>query len=109
MGPTADTDTYVLCYICYLVKKIPACQAEFIVQNVETFSLHSVITCMCVFSANAQGLRQPIRRLDLWEKFKELKGNIILLQETHLVNKDLNTLKKEWNVDFFISGGEQKQ
>ena len=51
-----------------------------------------------------RGLRQPLKRIDLWDKFKELKCNIVMLQETHLIHSDINTLKKEWNVDFFISG-----
>ena len=51
-----------------------------------------------------RGLRQPLKRIDLWDKFKELKCNIVMLQETHLIQSDINTLKKEWNVDFFISG-----
>ena len=59
---------------------------------------------MNIFSANARGLRQPLKRLDLWKKFQELKSSVIFLQETHLVGKDVDQLKKEWNVEFFISG-----
>ena len=51
-----------------------------------------------------RGLRQPLKRLDFWDKFKELKADIILLQETHLVEFDLNEVKKEWNVEFLIAG-----
>ena len=57
-----------------------------------------------LFSANARGLRQPLKRLDFWKKFQELRSSIIFLQETHLVNKDKYQLQKEWNVEFFLSG-----
>ena len=57
-----------------------------------------------LFSANARGLRQPLKRLDFWKKFQELNSSIIFLQETHLVNKDKDQLQKEWNVEFFLSG-----
>ena len=46
---------------------------------------------MIIFSANVRGLRQPLKRIDLWDKFKDLKSNIVMLQETHLVNRDVNT------------------
>ena len=59
---------------------------------------------MNIFSVNARGLRQPLKRLDRWKKFQELKSSVIFLQETHLVGKVINQLKKEWNVEFFISG-----
>ena len=57
-----------------------------------------------LFSANVRGLRQPLKRLDFWKKFQELKSSIIFLQETHLINKDKDQLQKEWNVEFFLSG-----
>ena len=33
-----------------------------------------------------------------------MKADIICLQETHLIEQDLNQLKLEWNVEFFLSG-----
>ena len=36
--------------------------------------------------------------------FKSLKADIICLQETHLTQKDLNTLLKEWNIEYKLSG-----
>ena len=59
---------------------------------------------LTIISANVRGLRQPLKRLDFWDKFRDLKADIILLQETHLVELDLNDLKKEWNVEFHIAG-----
>ena len=56
---------------------------------------------LTILSANARGLRQPLKRMDYWKKLSELHCNIAFLQETHLIEKDMNVLKKEWNVDFF--------
>ena len=51
-----------------------------------------------------RGLRQPLKRIDLWDKFNELNCNVVMLQETHSTHSDINILKKEWNVDFFLLG-----
>ena len=56
-----------------------------------------------IISANVRGIRQPLKRLDLWNKFKELKANIVLLQETHLIQKDIGDVKKEWNIEYILS------
>ena len=53
-----------------------------------------------IVSANVRGIRQPMKRLDIWNKFKELKANIVLLQETHLIQKDLDDVRREWNIEF---------
>ena len=57
---------------------------------------------MNILSANARGLRQPLKRLDMWKKFQELNSNIVLLQETHLFDKDKDSLQKEWNGLFWL-------
>ena len=57
-----------------------------------------------IFSANMRGLRQHFKRVDLSDFLRKLKADIICLQETHLVQKDLNTLLKEWNIEYFIAG-----
>ena len=57
-----------------------------------------------IISANVRGLRQQFKRIDLFEYFKKSKTDIICLRETHLVHKDLNTLNKEWNIEYFIAG-----
>ena len=57
-----------------------------------------------IISANVRGLRQQFKRFDLFQYFRNLKADIVCLQETHLVQKDLNTLKKDWNVEYFIAG-----
>ena len=55
-------------------------------------------------SANIRGLRQQFKRRDIFDYIKNLKADIICLQETHLIQKDFNMLSKEWNVDYFIAG-----
>ena len=40
----------------------------------------------------------------MWLNFKRLGADIICLQETHLTNNDRDTLIKEWNIEFIISG-----
>ena len=57
-----------------------------------------------IISANVRGLRQQFKRIDLFNYFKKLKADIVCLQETHLIQKDLNTIRKEWNIEYFIAG-----
>ena len=57
-----------------------------------------------VISANVRGLRQSIKRKDLLDYFKLQKPDIICLQETHLVQEDINMLIKEWNIEYFVAG-----
>ena len=57
-----------------------------------------------IFSANIRGLRQQFKRRDIFVYIKNLKSDIICLQETHLVQKDLTMLSKEWNLDYYIAG-----
>ena len=33
-----------------------------------------------------------------------MKLDIMLLQETHLIESDINDLKKEWNINYYIAG-----
>ena len=47
-----------------------------------------------IFSANIRGLRQQFKRRDIFDYIKNLKSDIICLQETHLVQKDLTMLSK---------------
>ena len=56
-----------------------------------------------IVSANVRGIRQTLKRIDIWNKLKELNANIVLLQETHLMKKDLNDVRKEWNIEFILS------
>ena len=55
-----------------------------------------------IVSANVRGIRQTLKRIDIWNKLKELNANIVLLQETHLMKKDLNDVRKEWNIEFIL-------
>ena len=65
--------------------------------NMETIQIESI---------NCRGLRDRNKRLDILEKAKEEKVNILCLQETHLIDTDINQLKQDWNIDYFISGTE---
>ena len=42
--------------------------------------------------------------MDIFDYIKGLKADIICLQETHLVQKDINILSKEWNIDYYLAG-----
>ena len=54
--------------------------------------------CQCARIATAP------KRLDLWCKFKEMKADLVFLQETHLVEDDIEKLKREWNISIYLSG-----
>ena len=61
-------------------------------------------SCLNILSANIRGLRDGGKRGDMWLNFQKSGGDIICLQETHLIEEDLDTLVKEWNIEFIISG-----
>ena len=57
-----------------------------------------------ILSANVRELRQVLKRTDLFDYFKNQKADILCLQETHLVNEDINTIIKDWNITYYLSG-----
>ena len=57
-----------------------------------------------IISTNVRGLRQVKKRGDFWLKYKELKADVICLQETHLVEADIHDLKLEWNIEYLLGG-----
>ena len=57
-----------------------------------------------VLSANCQGLRDKTKRADVINYLEGLGGNIICLQETHWVNKDIGSVKNIWKGECFING-----
>ena len=59
-------------------------------------------------SINCRGLRDHKKRIDFFSKAKEKHINILCLQETHIINNDLETLKEEWNINFYIAGRDTK-
>ena len=61
-------------------------------------------SCLNILSANIRGLRDWGKRGDMWLNFQKSGMDIICLQETHLIEEYLDTLVKEWNIEFIISG-----
>ena len=59
---------------------------------------------MRVLSANCQGLGNYIKRRDVLDYFYNLPANIVFLQDTHWIDKDLKSIKQVWNGDCFVSG-----
>ena len=55
-------------------------------------------------SANCQGLRDKIKRLDVWNYLLKFNPNVICLQDTHLTPNDENQLKLMSNCHCLISG-----
>ena len=58
-------------------------------------------------SINCRGLRNKQKRNDIFNKAVKERVNILCLQETHLIDEDINTLKNEWNVHYIIGGSEK--
>ena len=56
---------------------------------------------------NCRVIRDSIKRADILDKARSRNSNIICLQETHIIGSDLNLLRKEWNVKYFISGNKR--
>ena len=59
-----------------------------------------------VLSANCQGLQNLQKRRDILLYFKEMRANIVCLQDTHWVEKDLSKVRELWGHECFISGSK---
>ena len=59
-----------------------------------------------VLSANCQGLQNFQKRRDVLMYFKEMNANIVCLQDTHWVEKDIRKVKEIWGLECFISGAK---
>ena len=64
------------------------------------------MTSIKIDSINCRGIRQREKRIDIFNKAREEHLSILCLQETHIKSEDLNMLRDDWNVNFFISGKE---
>ena len=51
-------------------------------------------------------MRNREKRADIFHKAKEEHINILCLQEKHITNDDINTIKEDCSVTFYISGRE---
>ena len=49
-----------------------------------------------VLSANCQGLQDLKKRCDVLSYFKDRNADIICLEDTHLIEKDYDNVKKIW-------------
>ena len=57
-----------------------------------------------IISANCQGLRDSSKRADVLNYLQQKKPNIICLQDTHLISKDINSLRSLSKCECLISG-----
>ena len=73
-------------------------------RNIPSFQLIMASDVVRLISVNIRGLRQQFKRNDIFDYIKNLKADIICLQETHLVQKYLNILKRDWNIDYYLAG-----
>ena len=55
---------------------------------------------------NTQGLRNRFKRYDVLKYLKDLNANIISLQDTHLTDKDLQTILDEWEGEIILHGNK---
>ena len=56
-----------------------------------------------VLSANCQGLRNLEKRLDVLSYLKNTNASIVCLQDTHLLEMDISSVKQIWN-DCYLHG-----
>ena len=56
-----------------------------------------------VLSANCQGLRTYEKRIDVLSYMKETRASIVCLQDTHLTEREINSVKQIWQ-DCYING-----
>ena len=65
------------------------------------------MTTLKIESLNCRGIRDSVKRADILDRARLSNANIICLEETHIIGRDLNFLRKEWNVKYFISGSQR--
>ena len=57
---------------------------------------------------NVQGMRNPKKRKALFRQFNLQNINIIALQETYLLDEDIEVIEKEWQGTFHLSQGTKR-
>ena len=62
---------------------------------------------LSILSLNARGLRQKIKRENLFYWLKEKNAGIIFLQETYWTEELLSTVEKEWGAKILLCQGTQ--
>ena len=60
-----------------------------------------------ICSFNASGLRVKEKLSTLLDYFKQINADVILLQETHLIQDDRGYLDKEWGYDYHLYGNSK--
>ena len=62
-------------------------------------------TNLSILTMNVRGIRNTKKRKSLFQMFRQGRYDIIALQETHLVETDVEILKREWGENFHLSAG----
>ena len=57
-----------------------------------------------VLSANCRGLKDKEKRYDVVNYIRDMKADIICLQDTHLTENDTSAFKNIWNGEFILHG-----
>ena len=60
----------------------------------DTKTMHISPHKLTLLSANCQGLRSYEKRNDILSYFKETNASIVCLQDTHLLDSDIDSIKK---------------
>uniref|UniRef100_A0A8C6T476 exodeoxyribonuclease III n=1 Tax=Neogobius melanostomus TaxID=47308 RepID=A0A8C6T476_9GOBI len=55
-----------------------------------------MLSSITIISSNVNGINNPIKRKKILEYFKKQQCDILLLQETHLIDKEHEQLKRDW-------------
>ncbi len=58
-----------------------------------------------LISINCHGLRNPAKRQNVFQWLRNLKPDVIFLQETYLQREQKNFLPKKWDGTVLISSG----
>ena len=64
-----------------------------------------MVNNITIRNLNVRGLRDKKRRKETFNLFKQDKNDIILLQETHSQDEDINLWSKEWNGPVIFAHG----
>ena len=59
-----------------------------------------------IISFNCQGIRNKGKRYNVINYLKNTGTKIICLQDTHLIQTDMATLKNDWNGNIYLNGSK---
>ena len=76
--------------------------------SLDNNTLNVNIKGLTIATYNVNGLRNAYKRNAILRSLKDLKFDVIALQETHLLENDMDIVKKQWSGPVIFAEGTNK-